>query len=59
MTDFPNEFEKNFILYGTVIYKITTDKNGNITKEIIDLENLSGQAFEQLEIIESYKRKNE
>jgi len=56
---FDLDFYKQWILTGTVIFKIVSDENGNITKEIVDPNDLSGQEFEHLEIIETFKRKNE
>lgn len=47
----------NMILLGTKFIKITIDTDGNVIKEVIPAEDLVNHTFEQIEIIEYYKRK--
>lgn len=54
-----DKFYEQLKLYGIVFIKYITDKNGNITEEIIDQDKIHLQDYEQLEIIEYFRRKQE
>lgn len=55
--DFYDQLQKNMIIYGVTFTKIITDKNGNITREIINPEDLNKEDYEQIEITEYYRKK--
>lgn len=57
--DFYDQLQENMIIYGVTFTKITTDKNGNITREIINPEDLNKEDYEQIEITEYYRKKND
>lgn len=58
-TNFDEKLLKDYEIYGTAIYKITIDKDNNIIKELIDINDISKEDYKELKIVEYFRRKNE